>query len=222
MNDKKQESEWRFRTEEETHDIYDIHRQAFREPPEPKEGLEPPPWWLWAISVFLIFWAGFYLGRYGGAFGPYTHMLEEGKAVSPVGMVPQPESPKPKVDGSAVYATVCAACHQANGQGVTGSFPPLAGSDWLLNDPETPIRIVLYGLQGAIEVKGMVYNNVMPEWGTRLSNQEIAAVLTYARASWGNSGEDIAGELVDKVRKDAASRTTSWTAEELLRLRGQE
>ena len=72
MNDKKPESEWRFRTEEETHDIYDIHRQAFREPADPQEGLEHPPWWLWAISVLLIFWAGFYLGRYGGIFGPYT------------------------------------------------------------------------------------------------------------------------------------------------------
>lgn len=221
MNDKKPESDWRFRTEEETHDIYDIHRQAFREPAEPQEGLEHPPWWLWAISVLLIFWAGFYLGRYGGLFGPYTHLLEEGKTVSSVGLVPQPQETKPKADGSAVYANVCAACHQANGQGVSGAFPPLVGSEWLLKDAETPILIVLHGLQGAIEVKGTTYNNVMPEWGTRLSNEEIAAALTFARSNWGNSGESITPELVDKIRNESADRKTNWTAEELTRLRGQ-
>jgi mono/diheme cytochrome c family protein len=91
----------------------------------------------------------------------------------------------------------------------------------LLKDAETPILIVLHGLQGAIEVKGTTFNNVMPEWGTRLSNEEIAAVLTYARTSWGNSGESITPELVDKIRNESANRKTSWTAEELIRLRGQ-
>ncbi|MCI0454943.1 MAG: cytochrome c, partial [Candidatus Dadabacteria bacterium] len=69
-----------------------------------------------------------------------------------MGLVPQPEETKPKADGSVVYANICAACHQANGQGVPGAFPPLAGSEWLLKDAETPILIVLHGLQGAIEV----------------------------------------------------------------------
>jgi mono/diheme cytochrome c family protein len=221
MNDKKPESEWRFRREEETHDIYEIHRQAFREPPEPQEGLEPPPWWLWTISVLLIFWAGFYLGRYGGVFGPYPHVLEEKKAVGPVGMVPQTRETKPKVDGGAVYTRICSACHQSNGQGISGAFPPLEGSDWLLKDPETPVRIVLHGLQGTIEVKGITYNNVMPEWGSKLSNEEIAAVLTHERKTWGNSGEEVTPEMVDKVRKDTANRSNPWTPEELQKLRGQ-
>ncbi len=221
MNDKKPESDWRFRTEEETHDIYDIHRQAFREPAEPQEGLEHPPWWLWAICVLLIFWAGFYLGRYGGVFGPYTHVIEEGKTVSPAGLVPKPEEAKPKADGASMYATVCAACHQANGQGVPGAFPPLVGSEWLVKDPETPIRIVLNGLQGAIEVKGMAYNNVMPEWGSKLSNEEIGAVLTHARTNWGNTAGEITPEMVDKVRKDIANRPAPWTVEDLQKIRGQ-
>jgi mono/diheme cytochrome c family protein len=95
------------------------------------------------------------------------------------------------------------------------------GSEWLLKDPETPIRTVLHGLQGAIEVKGTAYNNVMPEWGTRLSNEEIAAVLTHERSTWGNSAKEITADTVDKVRKDTANRTAPWTAEELLKLRGQ-
>jgi mono/diheme cytochrome c family protein len=219
MSDEKHKSEWRFRPEEEKHDIYDLHKQALREPPEPREGLEPPPWWLWVISVLLIFWAGFYIGRYGGIFGPYVHLLEEGKPVAPVGMTTQPQEIKAAVDGAQVYASVCVACHQTNGQGLPGAFPPLADSEWVINDPETPIRIVLHGLQGAIEVKGATYNNVMPEWGSKLSNEEIAAVLTHVRTSWGNNAGEITPDMVDEVRKGTSDRTSPWTADELLRLR---
>ena len=217
MSDEKHKSEWRFRPEEEKHDIYDLHKQALREPPEPREGLEPPPWWLWVISVLLIFWAGFYIGRYGGIFGPYVHLLEERKTVAPT--EPGAET-KPTVDRGQVYASVCVACHQANGQGLPGAFPPLVGSEWVINDPETPIRIVLHGLQGPIEVKGTSYNNVMPEWGSKLSNEEIAAVLTHVRTSWGNNAGEITPDMVNEVRKGTADRTTPWTADELQQLKG--
>ncbi|MGB7293017.1 MAG: cytochrome c [Thermodesulfobacteriota bacterium] len=223
MNDKKKEdSDWRFRPEQEEYDLFGIHRQAFREPPEPEEGLERPPWWLWAVSVLLIFWAGFYLGRYGGIFGPYVHVLEsEGQHVEITALAPkQPE--QAKVDGQSVFTNICAACHQANGQGLPGAFPPLAGSDWLVKDPETPIRIVLYGLSGTIDVKGATFNNIMPEWGSRLSNEEIAAVLTYARSTWGNSAPEISAEMVDKIRKQTSDRTTPWEAEELKKLRSKD
>jgi len=218
MSDEKHESEWRFRPEEEKHDIYDLHKQALREPPDPREGLEPPPWWLWVISVLLIFWAGFYIGRYGGIFGPYVHLLEERKTVVPTR--PGAET-KPTVDGAQVYASVCVACHQANGQGLPGAFPPLVGSEWVINDPETPIRIVLHGLQGSIEVKGTTYNNVMPEWGSKLSNEEVAAVLTYVRTSWGNNAGEITPDMVDEVRKGTVDRATPWTVDQLEKLRGQ-
>lgn len=223
MNDKKKEdSEWRFRPDKEEYDLFGIHRQAFREPPEPEEGLERPPWWLWAVSVLLIFWAGFYLGRYGGIFGPYVHVLEsEGQHVEITALASkQPE--QAKVDGEAVFTNICAACHQANGQGLPGAFPPLAGSDWLLNDPETPIRIVLHGLSGTIDVKGATFNNIMPEWGSRLSNQEIAAVLTYARSTWGNSAPEISTEMVDNIRQQTSDRTTPWEPEELRKLRSND
>jgi mono/diheme cytochrome c family protein len=224
MNDKKKEdSEWRFRPEKEEYDLFGIHRQAFREQPEPEEGLERPPWWLWVVSVLLIFWAGFYIGRYGGIFGPYVHVLEEERKTTEFSdITTKPIKTELKVDGISVYNSVCAACHQQNGQGVPGAFPPLAGSDWLLKDPATPIRIVLHGLSGAIDVKGTTFNNVMPEWGSRLSNQEIAAVLTYARSSWGNSAVEISTEMVDKIRQETSDRTTPWEAEELKKLRSKD
>jgi mono/diheme cytochrome c family protein len=105
--------------------------------------------------------------------------------------------------------------------GLPGAFPPLAGSEWVTKDPETPIRIVLHGLQGPIEVKGVTYNNVMPEWGSKLSNEEIAAVLTHERSNWGNSAGEITPDMVDKIRKETADRTGTWTPDELQKLRGR-
>jgi mono/diheme cytochrome c family protein len=223
MNDNKKESEWRFRPEKEEYDLFGIHRQAFREQPEPAEGLERPPWWLWAVSVLLIFWAGFYLGRYGGIFGPYVHVLQrEGQERETAAIAPKRPEKGAKVSGKEVFANICAACHQANGQGVPGAFPPLAGSGWLLKDPETPVRIVLHGLSGTINVKGGTFNSVMPEWGSKLSNQEIAAVLTYARSSWGNSAPEVSAETVEKIRQQTSDRTTPWGEEELEKLRSKD
>src|SRR5262245_9976885 len=80
------------------------------------------------------------------------------------------------------YQTVCITCHQAEGQGVPGAFPPLAGSEWLTKDGETPIRIVLLGLSGPIEVKGVQFNQVMPP-PAGLSDEQIAEAISYARSS---------------------------------------
>jgi len=223
MSENGKGSDWRFRPEKEQHDIYDLHRATLREPPEPREGLERPPWWLWVISVLLIFWAGFYLGRYGGVFGPEVHLLQKGEHME-TGAAKGPEESGggqqvAKVSGSEVYGNVCAACHQSKGEGLPGSFPPLAGSSWLLKDPETPIRIVLHGLKGPIEVAGQTYNGVMPAWGEKLSDDEIAAVLTYVRSSWGNSADEVKTDLVKKIRESTSDHSEHWTAEELSGLR---
>src|SRR5690606_29517374 len=104
------------------------------------------------------------------------------------------------VSGEQVYA-VCAACHQQNGQGMAGSWPPLVGSEWLLNNPEVPIRIVLHGLEGPITVKGQAYDNIMQAWADQLNDEQIAAVLTYARSSWGNNAPAVTAEQVAAVRE---------------------
>ncbi len=211
-NDKK--PDWRFRPEKETTDIYDIHDAILREPPEPKEGLEKPPWWLWVVSVLLIFWAGFYIGRYTGDFGPYVHQLQKKDITVPS----EPTGKEPveaEISGSEVYGNVCAACHQAGGTGVPGAFPPLADSRWVTGDPEIPVKIVLHGLEGPIEVRGETYDAVMPPWGDKLSDSEVSAVLNYVRSSWGNSAPEISAELVKKVREKTSGRNTPWKVGEL-------
>lgn len=214
MSNNGRKPDWRFRPEEEEHDIYDLHSATLREPPEPEEGRERPPWWLWTISVLLIFWAGFYVGRYSGEFGPYVHQLQQ-EEISAAPSDGKTQLDKEKVSGSEVYANVCAACHQPGGEGVPGAFPPLAGSDWVTGDPEIPVRIILHGLAGPVEVQGVSYNAVMPGWGQKLSDSEIASVVNYIRTNWGNSAESIDAGLVQRIRENTAGRDNNWTADEL-------
>lgn len=121
--------------------------------------------------------------------------------------------------GAEKYGQVCAACHQATGLGIEGNFPPLAGSDWLNGKAEVPIAIVLHGLQGEIDVLGKKYNGAMAPWGEAMNDAEIAAVLTYARSQWGNTGSAVTADEVKTARAKFASRTTPWTAAELTPMR---
>ena len=116
--------------------------------------------------------------------------------------------------GAEVF-TRCAACHQSTGAGMPGAYPPLAGSEWLLNNPAVPIRIVLHGLQGAITVKGQSFNNAMTPFADQLSDAEIAAVLTYERSNWGNNAPAVTAEQVKAIRDSTATHTASWKPEEL-------
>jgi len=95
--------------------------------------------------------------------------------------------PDLKARGAQVYTANCAACHQATGQGLPGVFPPLVGSEYTNKNPKEHIKIVLKGLQGPIKVAGKAYNGVMPAFA-HLSDEDIAAVVTYERVSWGNHG----------------------------------
>jgi mono/diheme cytochrome c family protein len=123
-------------------------------------------------------------------------------------------------NGAEVF-TRCAACHQANGMGVPGAYPPLAGSEWLLGNPEVPIRIVLHGLQGPITVKTGSFNSAMTPFADQLSDAEIAAVISYERSSWGNSASKITAEQVATVRAATKTQTGPWKPDELKGLVGK-
>ncbi len=117
--------------------------------------------------------------------------------------------------GATTFTQICASCHQAKGQGVPGTYPPLAGSALAQDaDATKPIRIVLHGFQGAIERNGKTYNGVMTAWA-QLSDQEIADVLTYVRSSWGNSAGAVTVDEVKTVRDQTAGRAGAYTEAEL-------
>lgn len=125
------------------------------------------------------------------------------------------EHPALRDDGEAIYMTRCMSCHQIDGAGIAGVFPPLNGTDWVVGDKGRVIRIVLDGMMGETEVQGVVYSGAMPPWKTFLSDEEIAAVVSYIRNAWDNEASEVTPQEVKLVREATKDRTTSWTAEEL-------
>ena len=127
--------------------------------------------------------------------------------------------------GQAVFLANCAACHQPDGGGLTGAFPPLAGSDYLTGDRKTVLAAALFGLSGPVTVNGQEYNGVMPSMGY-LSDQELADVLTYVFGSWGNSGAAVSVAEVAALRTElgqqdrAAGERHTGTTEGEMRYQG--
>lgn len=102
--------------------------------------------------------------------------------------------------GKRVYEANCQACHQAEGQGIPGAFPPLAGSDFLNANPTRAIDVVLHGLKGPIKVNGQAFDSIMP--AMRLSDEDTANVLTYVLNSWDNQGGVVTPDEVAKRRDE--------------------
>ena len=107
--------------------------------------------------------------------------------------------------GQQLFTGTCSVCHQANGEGIPGVFPPLAKSDFLAADPKRAVGIVLHGLNGKVTVNGKEYNSVMPPM-TQLNDDEVANILTYVLNSWGNPGGQISHDDVAKARADAGAK----------------
>lgn len=120
--------------------------------------------------------------------------------------------------GQQLYGQYCAACHQADGAGVAGVFPPISGSEWVTGDPARLVRVLLHGLSGPIMVQGEEFSSLMPAWGGALQDGQIAAVATYVRTSLGNSATPVSEAEVARIRAAHPGRTTPWTAQELAAL----
>ena len=105
--------------------------------------------------------------------------------------------------GKTLFSNNCAACHQAEGQGLTGAFPPLAGSDKLKEGGMFVVNAVLNGLSGPITVNGVEYNAVMPALAY-LSDSDVADIVTFVMNSWGNPGGEISSAQVAAARGGVA------------------
>ena len=120
-------------------------------------------------------------------------------------------------DGAEMYMTRCMSCHQMNGRGVPGVFPPLTGAEWVTGDKGRLIRIVIGGLTGEVTVENEIYSGAMPPWGSFLDDKQMSDLLTYIRASWGNQASAVSPEDVSKVRAATKERREPWTAAELVK-----
>ena len=121
--------------------------------------------------------------------------------------------------GRQVYLTSCVACHAGDGQGMKLLAPPLAGSDWVVGNPERLARVLFHGLTGPITVSGKRYaapdvQPIMPPLAN-LSNSDTASVLTYIRREWDNDAAPIESRTISQLRIQAQGRTVPWTEAEL-------
>jgi mono/diheme cytochrome c family protein len=198
---------------DETRTIHELHAPIFREKDEPRDGLEPVPPWMTIFYGILMFWAGGYMALYCGGFAPDVYN-EKNFHYGPAAGA-QAKAEDPLAVGKRLYTIHCAACHQATGEGTAGKIPPLAGSEWVKGSPAVPVRILLAGLGGPIEVRGSSYDGAMPVFGERLKDGEISAILSYVRQAWDNGGGAISPAQVAEVRKRVGQRGQPWTAGEL-------
>jgi mono/diheme cytochrome c family protein len=110
-----------------------------------------------------------------------------------------PSTTEKVLPGKAVFTQYCLQCHQADGSGVPGMHPPLGQGSWVGRDPKELVAVLIKGLNGKVEVNGEIYNNFMPSQA-QLTDEEMADVLTYVRASFGNNYGPVDAALVKKVR----------------------
>ncbi len=194
---------------------------------EPSAGSGPVPLWLLALTGILLYVGDLYLFDHGGFRGngfdarvyyPYTSFADLEKHQ------PHPDLPPLYAEGQKTY-NLCAGCHGPDGLGNASSgFPPLAQSEWVgAEHADRAIRIVLNGLSGPVEVAGKNFGiAVMPTWRpdsptalAKLSDEDIAGVITYIRNSWGNKASPVTPAQVAKIRKETADHATPWNADDL-------
>src|SRR6185295_16334544 len=203
-------------------EVQEVHAAIQREKREPRVGLEPLSMWLIVIYGLAVFFGGAYLGRYSGNFSgdgldPMGGPPPTKKTAAGPGGGEQQAELSPRDRGKKIYAANCQTCHQANGLGVAGQYPPLAGSEFTIGGSRRPAMIVLKGLQGPVTVKGQQFGSaVMQPWDKTLTDQKIADVMTYERSEWGNTASPVTAEQIAALRKELADHPNSFTEPEIL------
>ncbi|WP_170864413.1 c-type cytochrome [Fodinibius roseus] len=151
--------------------------------------------------------------RLSEGYGKMRHMTP---STDETPEVPFNEEGDPSLlNGESLFAQNCASCHGNNAEGIGNVFPPLADSEWITGEKSVPIRILLHGLSGEIEVSKQSYQGSMPSFKARLSAAEMAAILNYLRAESEGDQSNISQEDVIQVAKKYNQRSSQWTADEL-------
>jgi mono/diheme cytochrome c family protein len=180
---------------------------------EPRSAWATLPVWIVMLTALLAYRGCIYVDHVGGfqakLYPPYNELPPELGGGG-----------DEQAKGRKMYTDFCTPCHQANGMGVPGQFPPLGGSDWVNAEGINRIgRIVMNGIQGPIKVNGADYNNVMVPWKDFMkSDEDLAAILTFIRGNFGNKSSPITAADVKAIRAEEMGRGISWTADELLKM----
>ena len=158
---------------------------------EPTVTRSAAPMWIIVVTLTLLFFGGLFLDSHGGWF--------DAKVYAPYNSAEKLEAFQPKsgaaaaaAQGKKVYEAVCGICHGVDGNGKPGQAPPLAGSEWVLTKGINRLtHIPLEGLTGTLKVEGKEWNLNMAAMGAALHDDELAALLTYIRTSWGNKAGEV-------------------------------
>ena len=181
-----------------------LHGAQARENDEPEERIRPVPLVAAAITLGMVLFGVGYIFM-SEPFGNAS--LGDRRTVADLSG-PAPAVAGAFVDGKAVFAAQCVACHQVTGKGLPGVFPPLDGSEWVQGDARTVANILLHGINGKITVAGADYNGAMPSF-QQLGDAELAAVASYVRSAWSNKAQALPVTLFEQERK-ASTRTTPF------------
>lgn len=169
-----------------------------REHSEPSERVRPIPLAAAAVTLAMVVFGVVYL-----LTSESLGNAELGDRRTVADLAGAPATPGKAADGKALYAAHCAACHQPNGKGLSGVFPPLDGSEWVNGDVRLVSNILLHGVSGEIEVMGVAYRGAMPAFG-HLDDAQLAAVASWVRSQWSNRSPPVEAAAFAREREASA------------------
>ena len=197
--------------------LLETHTRTFAKAEGNGQGSAVIPFITTAVLTLIFVFGGIYLNKYSAHYDPMIFNPEGRPAV--FSDVSGGEVFEVKIDGKKLYLRNCIACHQADGMGLPGAFPPLVGSQWVRGEPDRMVAIMLNGLSGSIEVAGNTYNSIMTPFSAMLDDAQVAAIATFVRTNpdWGNNADSVSTEKAAEIRA-AHERTKIWQADEILEL----
>jgi len=185
---------------------------------EPVSERSTTPMWIIVTTLILFFIGGIYFDRHSGWF--------DAKVYAPYSSAETLEAYQPKSGEAALlargkknYEAVCGTCHGPDGLGKPGQAPPLAGSEWVTAKGFNRLaHIPLMGLAGSISVAGKDWNMNMAAMGAALPDEDLAAVLSYIRSSWGNKASSVAGDDIKQIRSKMPAGAQPVTHDMLMQM----
>lgn len=200
--------------------IQRVHAELAAKKPEPKEGFQIMPLVLLGFVSTMILVTSIYIVHYRAGFSPmvYDERFDPSKAGAGAKKELTPE--QIVAAGKKAYLSACVSCHQANGMGVAGTYPALAGADWVTGGEDRLIRVLLHGLSGPIDGKTYTGGNMpafgrVPGGGYNWNEEKISHVLTYIRQEWGNQAAPVTKDKVVEILAAEKTRAKPWTESEL-------
>jgi mono/diheme cytochrome c family protein len=189
-------------------------RAQQREHAEPSEYPRPIPLLAAAVTLAVVLFGAGYL-LWSDSFGVARY--GDRRTLADLASAPGASARAAgSAGGKSLFASHCAACHQATGLGLPGVFPPLADSEWVKGDERILANILLHGISGELVVKGAKYAGAMPSFG-QLGDAELAAIATYVRGEWSNGAAPVSAERFAAERK-TVTRTAPFAGGAELRI----